>query len=299
MGLEIDIATLTYLMFGSLICIFLPERITNKLDQALAFLIGPSSKNVRSLMIAATESVNVPQLQSVSIEEYDLLQEKLLRTETRLQNIVQEFNILSDRLLETTLINNTPGMMGTRLFLANITGSDPSQKKRILHFQHSHGESISEKQIVLAKVTKDQLVDDDTTDPINDIYQMAVIGKVIQSGSNNGRIQALTDPLFRLSVVIKPPDAGSEFHSDITGSLRGNGSEPITIDHISTEVEILEGDAVFIKAGNKTLPANFILGYISSCRPAEDNATIWHIEVKPLVDLDNLQSVVIVSNQSN
>ena len=66
---------------------------------------------------------------------------------------------------------------------------------------------------------------------------------------------------------------------------------------VSANYAVKVGDAVMVRADGDVLPVEMVLGYVRSCRHAEQQPWMWQIEVTPAVDLQNLRQVIVVVNR--
>ena len=137
--------------------------------------------------------------------------------------------------------------------------------------------------------------DDDPDDPVNDIYQNAVVGRIIDVGLSTSSMQLLTDPKSRLKVVIVPVDR--QGGARVNGILNGLGMGRLSVSMVPITSPVEVGDAVLICAGRDILPIEMLVGFVKSRKPGTDPPVIWQIEVTPAVELNQLREGGIVKKQ--
>lgn len=113
-----------------------------------------------------------------------------------------------------------------------------------------------------------------------------VLGRVTGLSSRTARVELLTSTANILKAVVRP--------SNVAGSLRGNGDGTMSI-HVKAPCQARIGETVFLQEQTvMDVPA----GSVVASQLDQINPLLWLIEVRPVVDIDQLNTVwVLVADQ--
>jgi cell shape-determining protein MreC len=92
-----------------------------------------------------------------------------------------------------------------------------------------------------------------------------------------------TDPASRIAVRIG--------NVKIDRIMKGVGNNMAKIRLLPTKYNVRSGDRVFAQKKPGFLDAPMIIGTVETCKPDDQNPSVWDITVKPASDIDKLESV--------
>jgi len=277
------------MMIGSVIFMLLPSRLTNRADHLFSAMVSPLSGDTRNLALSVTDKSNNFGTVKIPVEQYQKLQQENLRNHNRFISLWQELRYQRELTEQMTGLRQFFGMSRVDFVASFVTGSDSNNNRQIMILDQSR--HVQPGQIVLSSTGLRSGRGDDPEDPVNDIYQNAVVGRIIDVGLSTSSMQLITDPQSRLKVVIVPADRPGE--NRVSGILNGLGMGRLSVSMVPITSPVEVGDAVLICAGRETLPIEILVGYVKS-RKHGNPPVIWQIEVTPAVNLNKLREVVIV-----
>lgn len=281
-----------WLMALSVLCLLLPDWMTDNLDHVFSLLLGPLSRPGRQMSLAVTDQIRQDKNTSVSPEQYEKLGRQYQQAVNRLINMEQELRQQQELNLQLSGLRQEFGLARAHLIVAQVVGSDSSGwSQRVLLNRGSLG-LIQAGQIVLS------YADGGGQSPAAaermDKYQMCVVGKIDDVGLRTSKLQLITDASFSLPVFIEPRwDRAESWRAD--GVLRGMGMGQVKITLARADFPVRAGDAVLACSDPQLLPVELLVGYVSSCEPDEDNPVFWQVTVQPAADPHTLREVVAVN----
>jgi len=288
----------TYLMATAVVCLLLPGQLTNKLDHFFWFLMSPLSQGSRNLTLSVTGRLQEQAREPVTAEQHQALQEQYQRAVNFLANTEQELRYQKDWVERLSGLPEPFSLERMELITAQVTGSDTSSSRQIKQLDRGSLHQVKIGQVALGAIGSRD-VDSQTEDFINQVYQMAVIGRVSDVGVSTSRMQLINDPKFTVPVVVVP---GYERRENwrARGIMLGKEMGIIEITMIDTTYPVEVGDTVLVAGGNHNftadrspLPVDMVVGFVKSCRRGK-NPVMWRIAVKSAVDLTKLNKVIIV-----
>ncbi len=117
---------------------------------------------------------------------------------------------------------------------------------------------------------------------------------VIGDNSVIGVISKVSDETSTVKLItcadLKMPVKIGEIKTVIEGTGKGKAKVPL----LSIKKKIEKREKVFAVEKPGYLDAPMILGYVSECKRQEKDPSLWHIEVKPVCDIDALEDVAVI-----
>jgi len=286
-----------YLMVGSFVCLLLPSRLTNKLDHLCTSLIAPFSKSSRDLTLVVSAPLRHGAEQQVSAKDYQDLQQEYHLAQNRLVNVSQELRYQKEQAQQLAGLRQQLSMEQVNFLSAHITGSDTGNVSHVKILDQGSMQQVSAGQIALGVVHSEGADGDgDSGDSVPDIYQMAVVGRIIDTALGTSRLQLITDARFQVPVEIRPR-WNRQQNWRVKGIMKGRGTWDMTVELVSANYPVMAGDPVLIRAGTDTLPETMLIGFVHQCKRDDKNAVLWQVEVEPAVDLNNLRKVIIAAHK--
>ena len=277
------------MMIGSVVCMLLPSRLTNCVDHLFSAMVSPLSGDTRNLALSVTDKSNNFGTVEIPVEQYQKLQQENRRNRNRFISLWQELCYQRELTERLTGLRQRFGMSRVDFIAAFVTGSDSSNNRQIMILDQSR--HVKPGQIVLSSTGLRSRPGDDPGDPVNDVYQNAVVGQISQIGLSTSSVQLITDPQSKLKVVIVPVDRPGGKRA--SGILNGLGMGRLSVSMVPITYPVKAGDAVLLCAGRETLPVEMLVGFVKS-RKHGDPPVIWEIQVTPAVNLNELREVVVV-----
>ena len=283
------IRLLYLLLFVSAICILLPGNFTDKANYAISGIINFVSS--RPYTLAAETSDQVEDLIS-NDDQYDILMQKYQALMNELNNTRSEIEYQKRHIEELANIRSEFSFGRAILVRAHISGEESSisRNNKIINRGSRDGLRPGLYALASSEKTLSEVVGDS---PNYAVWKSAVAGKVIDVGIGSSTIQMINDPAFSEAVIVKPAYGRNvEFESE--GIIYNNGKGEIKVKHVETSCPVAPGDPIFLKASEKTMPIDVIIGYVAKCNYSPDNAVLWNIIVEPAIDLNDIKDVIIV-----
>ncbi len=281
------------MLFLSAIFVLLPDKYTNKANFALSSLVEIASS--KPYTIASETSDQIEDIIDQDDEYNDLLRkyENLL---IELNNTKSEMAYQQRHIEELANIRNEFSFGRATLVRAHISAEDTSisRKNKIVN----RGSRDGVRPGLFALATCETYEESNTSEnPTATVWKSAVAGKIISVSLTSSAIQMLNDPAFSETVIIKS-GRGRQDSFESEGVIYCDGKGNIKVKHVETNCPVKPGDPIFLKASEKTMPIDIIIGYVSNCDYNPDNAVLWNITVQPAVNLSDIKDVIIVFHGS-
>ncbi len=291
-----------YLMVVSLIAVCLPARVTERFDHAMAKILGPFYLRSRQSGLAISEQLRTNDSDQISPREWRMLIEETKRYQMENSNLRQE--LINQKQLVERLAGLRQSLRMERMSFvaASVMGSTGNAASRI--YLLDHGTASQVRPGLYAVGGSDWEKDGEQTSDKPDIgvsdesvagyYDHAVVGRIVSSGAQTSNLQLITDPAFRVPVIIEPsPERGENWQAE--GMLIGQGMQPIIITMVSSNYPVQPNDPVFIRSAPDTLPIPVVTGKVQSAQRDEKNPVMLNITVRPMIELERLNEVVVVT----
>ena len=279
------------LMLLSVFCLFLPQRLTDSLDHALAWLLEPFTKSGRQLSLAVTDRLQPQETEEVSARQYEQLRRQYQQAVNKIVNLEQELHQQQELNVQLAGLRQQFGLARARLIAAQVVGSDSSSWSQRVILNQGSLQLIREGQLVLSRAGEAQ--EGMSTGKGADNFQMCVVGRIDEVGLRTSKLQLVTDAGFGLPVFIKSHWQRQESWRG-EGVLTGGGMGQVKVTLVRADYPVRVGDAVLACSDPKTLPVELLVGQVSSCEPDKDNPVFWRIAVRPATEPHTLREVVVV-----
>lgn len=112
-----------------------------------------------------------------------------------------------------------------------------------------------------------------------------VVGQVTKVGLNSAQVLLITDHASGVDVLIQGSRA--------RGIVEGSGGRLCRIQYVLKEDQVEVGDRIITSGVDGVFPKGLLVGIVSAFERGE--AQFLKVEVKPTVDFDQLEEVVVVS----
>ena len=114
----------------------------------------------------------------------------------------------------------------------------------------------------------------------------SIIGTISDVSAPNAKVRLFTDPASKIPVRIGK--------LNIDRVMQGSGNDSAKIQHLSTKHKVNVGDKVVARKKPGFLDASMIIGTVARCRRDDANPSLWDITVKPVCDIERLNSVTVI-----
>ncbi len=260
---QIKVATkvlLTWLVLAGFILFLMPQKLTDKLQFAFVSIFkGPLNMGRETLLFARQGGGG-----SVSLDQYE-------RLRNHLANITEQLHAEHRKVEQLSGLRNRMFLEGTKLLCADVITVSQQSTHCELVINRGKSDGLDKGQFVLAKD--------------------GIVGTISDAFSNTALIKLVTDPSFRMAVKVGNPD--------VSAVMQGNGWNSAKIPMVSKKHAVGAGDVVYALKQAGFPATGLIIGTVESCASDAENPLLWDIRVRPVCDIERLQSVnVIVTNQS-
>jgi len=119
------------------------------------------------------------------------------------------------------------------------------------------------------------------------VTNQGLIGRVDSVISDAARVQLITDPASAVNVRLQNADTEAVLIGTITGDL--------SLDLISQDVNVEQGDVVLTSGLGGSYPPDLIIGQVLNIRK-RDYELFQQADVQPVVDFSRLELVLVITN---
>jgi cell shape-determining protein MreC len=250
-----------YLMLGGVIFLFLPMGLTGNLQLIYAGIFRTPLKVGRD---ATRLAQTVTTTQDPQTQECERLREENRLLKNGYANIVMRLKSAQDKIDELAGLRTHPEWSGMPLLPAGvITNPAGGQTELVIDCGQIDGVAVGH-------------------------YVMAdnsIIGKISAVSSQTARVRLITDPLSKIPVQV----AAGKLSGIMVG--RRDGTAGITQIPVSQPVEV--NDVVFALR-NPAAPGIPIITARVTGRTRAKEPLLWDISVRPVCDVVNLKSVIVI-----
>ena len=275
-----------YLMVATLLALFLPRGWTDQLDHVVALVLAPLSGRTRAVSLAVTEHLRKPSRAEGRDYEYLDLLEAYELERARGANLAEQLARQVQRNAELAGLRQLQWFERAVFLQADDVGSDSVSRHQILTLNRGRQDGLAEQQIALGSFPGS---DDQEYD-----HQMCVVGRICGTGPWTSKLQLVSDPEFRLAVTIVPASQRKE-RWQAKGVLKGRVGKLPEVTMVRGDQPVQPGDIVRARADAQYLPVALMLGTVSSCERDDKTPVMLQITVEPAIKLNQLHSVVIIS----
>ncbi len=253
----------TWFMLAGLILLFAPQSLTNDLQFAFARIFR------WPLTIGKNISLYARTRQPSPDATFDGKSQYL----NHIANLQEELRRKQEELIEAKgLRDRFHALENAGFIMADVIRSSINVKRSELTINRGQNDGLAKGYYVLG--------------------DNSIIGKISEVSKGEARLKLFTDPASRIAVKIG--------NLTIDRLMEGGGKDEAKIPHLPTKHIIRVGDKVL--AGKKPgfLDASMIIGVVARCERDDKNPLMWDITVKPVCDIERLNSItVIIMNPQN
>lgn len=253
----------TWFMLTGLILLFAPQNLTNDLQFAFARVFR------WPLTIGKNISLYARTRQPAPGENFD----EKKRIENHLVNLKEELRRQQEKIIELSGIRDRfHALENAGLLMADVIQPFIDEKRSELNINRGQNDGLKKGLFVLG--------------------DNSIIGKISHVSPGNAKVTLFTDPASRIAVRIG--------NLNVDRLMQGRGKDEAKIRLLPTKYKISVGDKVLTRKKPGFLDVSMIIGVVASCKRDDRNPSMWDITVKPVCDIERLNSItVIIMNPQN
>lgn len=253
----------TWFMLTGLILLFAPQNLTNDLQFAFARIFRWPLTIGKNISLYARTKQPAPGANFEGKSQY----------ENYIANLQEQLRLKNQELIEVTgMRDRSHALENAGLKMAAVIRSSINETRSELTINRGENDGLAKGQFVLR--------------------DNSIIGAISEVKSRTARVKLFTDPASKIAVKIG--------NLNIDRLMEGAGKDEAKIEFLATKHKIRVGDKVL--AGKKPgfLDASMIIGVVARCERDDINPLMWDITVKPVCDIERLNSItVIIMNPQN
>lgn len=119
------------------------------------------------------------------------------------------------------------------------------------------------------------------------ITQDGIVGKIRDVFPTSAQVLEINDPSSGAGVILET--------TRIRAILRGTVAGRVEIDNLTADSRIKPGEKVLTSGGDQVYPKGLPVGSITSIAPDPDHQPYTAIGIKPAVDLDRVEEVLVIT----
>ncbi len=119
------------------------------------------------------------------------------------------------------------------------------------------------------------------------VTEQGLVGSIDAVTASAARVKLITDQSSVVNVKLQ----NSKTEAQVQGSVTGD----ISLEMVSTTVQLTEGDLVFTSGMGGTFPPEIFVGQVQSPQ-IKENALFQTAIIQPSVDFSNLRAVLVITN---
>lgn len=112
-----------------------------------------------------------------------------------------------------------------------------------------------------------------------------VVGKIREVFSSSAQVLLINDPSSGVGAILAD--------SRLYGVVKGSPSGRLSLDHVMTDEKVGPGEQVITSGGDQIFPKGLAIGSVEKVSQGRD--LFWDIRVKPAVDLNRIEEVLVVT----
>ena len=120
------------------------------------------------------------------------------------------------------------------------------------------------------------------------VTDFGLVGLVVDVGSRLSRVILVTDPGFKVSVMVQ--------NSRVEGILQGHGVHRLVMHYVSQDSEVDVHDVLITSGLGGIFPKGLIVGGVQIIHQSR-NELFKNIVIKPSIDFSRLEEVLIMMNK--
>lgn len=251
----------TWLMLAGLICLFSPQRFTNKLHFAFIRLMPLPILNAGLRTFSSVATNNQYASGYVSRRLY-------LQLENHAANLRAELDDAHKKLETLSRLRDRFAFETAAFVVADIIARSIDVDRQELIINRGRDDGLDRGQYVLG--------------------ENSIIGTISDISANTAKVRLVTDTTSMLPVKIAASNAY------IRWKMQGDGKGGANIRMLPQRYDIKIGYLVYADKKPGFLDTPVIIGRVQSYGPDEENPLLWDIAVKPACDIENLSSVAVI-----
>ena len=253
----------TWFMLTGLILLFAPQNLTNDLQFAFARIFRWPLTIGKNISLYARTKQPAPGANFDGKSRY----------ENHIANLKEQLRIQQEEIIELTMMRDSfPALEKAGLIMADVIRSSINGTRSELTINRGQNDGLVKGLFVLG--------------------DNSIIGTVSDVSPRTAKVKLFTDPASRIAVRIG--------NLNFDRLMEGGGKDEAKIPHLPTKHKIRVGDKVLAKKNPGFLDASMIIGVVARCERDDTNPLIWDITVKPVCDIERLNSItVIIMNPQN
>jgi rod shape-determining protein MreC len=245
----------TWLMLTGLIFLFAPQNLTNKFQFAFARIFRwPLSIGRNITLSTRTWSDRGKPIDPTSHREYV----------NQISNLEKWLEQERKKVEKLTGMTDRRPLEGVKFILADvIPASDRSANKLIINRGKNNG--LRQGQFVLG--------------------DNSIIGTISNVTFRSAQVKLITDPTSKIAVRIA--------RINVSRVMQGDGNNSAKILQLSTKHKVKVGDDVYADKKIGLLDDSIIIGKVKQFKRGRE-PLLWDITVKPVCDIESLNSVAVI-----
>jgi rod shape-determining protein MreC len=198
-------------------------------------------------------------------EELQSLADSLMIENVRLKELESENETLR-QLLQFTQANPTYTYKAAEV-VGHVIGQDPSN---LLHF-----------------IIIDVGTDDGVAKGMPVVTDRGLVGRIVEVSSRSSKVLLITDVSSSVNAIVQSSRA--------TGIVEGKSGGGLVMKYIPQPVTVNVGDIILTSGLGATFPKRLVIGQVTAVHK-RDIELFQQVEIKPTVDFDRLEIVLVVTN---
>jgi rod shape-determining protein MreC len=255
----------TWLTLGGLICLFLPQSLTSRIN--LAFLSVYKYAPVPAGGSIPLASVTNTSADETISKDYQQLKSQYIQLQNHRDNLWAE--LASEHRQNEHLAGirtRFPSLSGAKFISAEVITSPSGARTSEIIINRGSTDGVRKDQFVLG--------------------DNSVIGKIADVSARTAVIRLISDKGSLVPVEV----AGSK----VARVMRGDGKGFARIKMVPKKYHIEKGAAVYTCKAPGFLDVPLVVGKVQSYRADDDNPLLWDIFVKPTSEIESLTGVDVV-----
>jgi rod shape-determining protein MreC len=198
-------------------------------------------------------------------EELQSLADSLMIENVRLKELESENETLR-QLLQFTQANPAYTYKAAEV-VGHVIGQDPSN---LLHF-----------------IIIDVGTDDGVAKGMPVVTDRGLVGRIVEVSSRSSKVLLITDVSSSVNAIVQSSRA--------TGIVEGKSGGGLVMKYIPQPVTVNVGDIILTSGLGATFPKRLVIGQVTAVHK-RDIELFQQVEIKPTVDFDRLEIVLVVTN---
>jgi rod shape-determining protein MreC len=244
-------------MLTGLILLFAPQNLTNDLQFAFARVFR------WPLTIGKNVSLYVTETQPAQSVNFD----KKSEYENHIANLQAQLDEKNQELIEVKMLRDrSHALENAGLLMADVISSSINETRSELTINRGQNDGLAKGQFVLR--------------------DNSIIGTISDISPRTAKVTLFTDPASRIAVRIG--------NLNIDRLMQGRGKDEAKIRLLPTKHNIRVGDKVLARKKPGFLDTSMIIGVVERCKRDDRNPSMWDITVKPVCDIERLNSITVI-----